>query len=91
MGENHENLYLLDVYSTVAYSEKMYGDTDNSLMNYTIAGGWVCKSPLEAEKLAHYGVDNVESDLINRENVYFVAYTSKDMQWLKNYYAIKGI
>ncbi len=91
MGENPENLYLLDVYSTVAYSEKMYGDTDNSLMNYTIAGGWVCKSPLEAEKLAHYGVDNVESDLINRENVYFVAYTSKDMQWLKNYYAIKGI
>lgn len=91
MEKNPQNLYLLDVYSTVAYSEKMYRDTENSLRNYTIAGGWACKSPLEREKLLKFGVDRVESDLINRDNVFFVAYSSTDMEWLKDYYRMKGI
>ena len=40
-GENKENFYLIDVYSSVSYSgvpysEKMFADVDNSLDNYDI-------------------------------------------------------
>lgn len=89
--ENPQNLYLLDVYSTVAYSEKMFEDVDNSFKNYNLAGGWICKSPLEAEKLAQFGVTDVEHDLVNYSNIFFVAYSEKEVDWLSTFYESKGI
>lgn len=84
--ENRGNFYFIDVYSTVAYSEKMFEDVDNSLDNYDIMGGWACKSPLWRKKLSVFGISNMEQALRDQENVYFVRRISEDMQWLEAYY-----
>ena len=88
--ENAENFYFIDVYSTVAYSEKMFEEVDNSLDNYDIMGGWACKSPLQSKKLKMFDIDNMEQALKDKENVYFVRRSSEDMQWLKAYYEGHG-
>ena len=88
--ENAENFYLIDVYSTVEYSEKMFADVDNSIDNYDIMGGWACKSPVQRKKLAAFGIENMEQALKDKENVYFVRKISEDMQWLSDYYEGHG-
>lgn len=88
--ENAGNFYLIDVYSSVSYSEKMFADVDNSIDNYDIMGGWACKSPLQRKKLALYGIDNMEQALREMENVYFVRKSGEDMQWLSEYYEGHG-
>lgn len=89
-GERKNNFYLIDVYSSVAYSEKMFEGVDNSLDNYDIMGGWACKSPLQKKKLALFGIENMEQALKDQENVYFVRKSSEDMQWLFDYYEGHG-
>lgn len=88
--ENRENFYLMDVYSSVAYSEKMFQDVDNSLANYDIMGGWACKSPLQRKKLAAFGITNMEAALKDREDVFFIRRKTEDMAWLSAYYAGHG-
>ena len=89
-GENQQNFYLIDVYSSVAYSEKMFENVDNSLDNYDIMGGWACKSPLWRKKLAVFGIDSMEQALREREDVYFVRKVSEDLQWIYDYYEGHG-
>lgn len=85
-GEQAKNFYLIDVYSSVSYSEKMFANVDNSLDNYDIMGGWACKSPLQKKKLAAFGIENMEQALKDSEQVFFVRKTGEDMQWLTAYY-----
>lgn len=89
-GENQENFYFMDVYSSVAYSEKMFENVDNSLDNYDIMGGWACKSPLWRKKLAAYHIVSMEQALLEREDVYFVKRKDEDMEWLPAYYEGHG-
>lgn len=88
--ENQDNYYLLDVYSTVKYSEKMFAGVDNSYRNYDICGGWAAGSPAYREKMARRGIGNPESDLMNMNNVYFVTGIDHDMDWFVAYYKSKG-
>lgn len=88
--ENEDNYYLLDVYSTVQYSEKMFVDADNSYRNYDICGGWAAGSPAYREKMAKRGIGDLESDLMNMNNVYFVTRIDRDMDWFVAYYKSKG-
>ncbi|MCM1136196.1 MAG: hypothetical protein NC400_11565 [Clostridium sp.] len=88
--ENADNFYLIDVYSSVSYSEKMFAEVDNSLDNYDIMGGWACKSPLQKKKFALFGIDDMERALREKENVYFVRRNSEDMEWLSDYYESHG-
>ncbi len=91
--EHGDNYYFLDVYSSVAYSEKMFAQADNSLANYDLMGGWVCKSPLYRQKLAQFGLTDMESALEGAGNVYVLCRLDRpeaDMGWLAAYYADKG-
>lgn len=88
-AEHEGNFYLLDVYSTVAYSERMF-PADNSYRNYEICGGWPAKSPIYAEKLSRYGIGNMESDLLYMSNLYFVTRADRGMDWMVDYYRCKG-
>ena len=88
--ENEKNFYMIDVYSSVSYSEKMFEKVDNSLDNYDIMGGWACKSPLWEKKLAAFGIDGMEQALKDREDVFFVRKVSEDMSWLEEYYQEHG-
>lgn len=58
-----DTFYFEDVYSTVAFSGKLLEYRDNTLSNYDIAGGWMCKSPLYREKLSAFGIEDAAAAL----------------------------
>jgi len=88
--ENQENFYVVDVYSTVAYTEKMFSGADPSYRNFDLCGGWTAKSPVYKEKAAMRGINDLERDLAEKEHVYFVSRANRDVEWLQEYYAAKG-
>lgn len=87
---HEENVYFLDVYSTVAYSEKAFRDVDNSLKNYEYLGGWACLSPANREKLKALGVETIEDGICNQTNVYVICHEKREIDWLQNYLTEKG-
>lgn len=87
---NSANFYFEDVYSMVDSTQKVFCDVDNSLANYDIMGGWVCKSPLYYEKLERFDISTMESSLLDNDNVYFISAKDKDISWLIAYYKSKG-
>lgn len=93
------NFYFEDVYSTVDFSQKIFG-TDaisaadkktTGMSNYDILGGWACGSPLWRKKLANAGIQDVSDSLISGGNVYLISENSEDLSWLTDYYAGTGI
>lgn len=86
-----DNYYVLDVYSTVKYTQTIMVKELNSVKNCEICGGWANNSPVYSDKLSAFGIDNLENNLVTKNNVYFVAYSNKDMVWLTDYYSSKGI
>lgn len=91
---HNENFYFEDVYSTVGFSQKIFQNVDNSIANYDIMGGWMCKSPLYREKLKQFGITTMEDGLLRETFVYFIVDMEErngDTDWLKSYYAQKGI
>ncbi len=89
--ENGKNFYFIDVYSSVAYTEKLFENVDNSLDNYDIMGGWACKSPVWQKKLAAFGIDSMQEALVSRDDVFYVQRTGKDTAWLNQYYTDQGV
>lgn len=89
-GDRADNFYLIDVYSWAPIQERVFLFKDNSLVNYDIMGGWICKSPLQSKKWGNFGIDNIEQALSDYDNVYFIKQTSADMDWLKTYYVGHG-
>ncbi|MCQ2080785.1 MAG: hypothetical protein MJZ11_03945 [Lachnospiraceae bacterium] len=65
MNSNNKDFYLLDVYSTVAYSEKMFSDmAEISKMNSDLLGGWFTFSPVQSGKLRRYDISNAKDALL---------------------------
>lgn len=90
--KKHPNkFYFLDVFSTVAYSEKMFVNVDNTLTNYDIMGGWACKSPIYEEKMQQFSIDSVKEALYQDGNVYIITKEERDLLWLQEFYRDKGI
>lgn len=85
-----DTFYWIDVYTSVSYSEKMFGQTDNSLDNYDVLGGWACKSPLQTEKMKAFGFTGISDSLLT-DKVLLVIRTEDSTDWLKAYYNDKGI
>lgn len=86
-----ENFYFLDVYSTVNYTEEIFGEEISRPENYDICGGWLAKSPLCGEKYGHFGFSSPRTALVEMENVFFVAKQGTDLGWLCEMYEEKGI
>ncbi len=93
--EHKENFYFEDVYSTVAFSQKMFANVNNTYANYDILGGWMCKSPLYQEKLVRYGTESAADALLNQDNVYFIMSNAeaadRGLDWMIDYYADRGV
>lgn len=83
--EHGENYYYLDVYSSVAFIEKMYKNVDNSHKNYDLLGGWLCHSPLQKQVVG----GTIEENLL-QEGFYFVIESIGDTGFLTDYYSTKG-
>lgn len=83
-----------DVYSTVAFSGKLLECRDNTLANYDIAGGWMCKSPLYRKKLAVFGIEEA-ADALLYGNAYFIMSDEerkqRGVEWLTAFYADQGV
>ena len=88
--ENAGNYYVLDVYSTVDYTEKIFADVDNSYRNYDLCGGWTAKSPLYEKKLLRREITDLEEAFMKNEYVFFVSKVNRDVDWLVEYYREKG-
>lgn len=92
---HEDNFYFEDVYSTVAFSQKMFADVNNTFANYDILGGWMSKSPLCREKLARYDIDSAADALLYQDNVYLIMSNmeaaDQGFDWMIDYYADKGI
>lgn len=90
--QNPQNYYYMDVYSTVAFSEKMFEDVDNSEKNYDLIGGWVSGSPLQKNATLPYCGERVsEAELLLQDNFYFVIEKERTLDFLHEFYAMQGI
>ena len=92
---HEDNFYFEDVYSTVAFSQKMFANVNNTFANYDILGGWMCKSPLYQEKLKQYHIDSAADAFLYQDNVYLIMSDTEaagqGFDWLTDYYADRGI
>lgn len=88
------NFYLEDVYSTVAFSGKLFGMGEGTCANYDIAGGWMCKSPLQREKLSLFGLETAQ-EALTENGVYFIMSDAekgeRGLAWLTDFYGEKGM
>ena len=88
-------MYSSTSYEGAPYSEKIFTDVDNDYKNYDICGGWVAKSPLYRQKLDREGFKDIQSALHSEQfedtRAYFISDCKRDIQWLKDYYAGRGI
>ncbi|MCX4305623.1 MAG: hypothetical protein OSJ69_07450 [Acetatifactor sp.] len=90
-SEREESFYFMDVYSTVNYSQEIFGEELLRPENYDICGGWLSKSPLCEEKYGHFGFTSPGMALLEGDAVYFVAEQGSDLEWLIGIYGEKGI
>lgn len=92
--EHNENFYYEDVYSTVAFSQKVFKEYNTQFANYDIMGGWMCKSPLFYEKMKPYGFATVEEALLEKDNVFMIVSNvevqDRGFAWITDYYSMKG-
>ena len=87
-----EDYYYMDVYSTVAFSEKMFADVDNSQKNYDILGGWASGSPLQKDATIPYRDEAFSrAELLLQENFYYVCEEGSDTKYLKDFYSGHGM
>ena len=87
--DHPDNFYFEDVYSTVDFSWEMFRDSDNSIANYDIMGGWICKSPLYEQKLEYFGIASMADGLLNDGQVYMImndTLPESNTDWLRDYY-----
>ena len=92
--EHADSFYFEDVYSTVSFSQRMFRDVDNSVTNYDIMGGWICKSPLYEQKLEYFGMTSMAEGLLYGERIYMImenTSSENSTDWLEDYYMEKGI
>lgn len=85
-----KTLFLEDVYSTVAYSEKIMTDLDKPF-NYDLLGGWLVKSPLTARKLSAFGFSSMGEAVCAGEGVNLLAEAGADVGWLEEFFADTGV
>lgn len=87
-----ENYYYIDVYSSVAFSEKMFENVDNSQKNYDILGGWADRSPLQKTSTQKFSNDSPSrAELLVQDNFYFVCGQECDTEFLEEFYSGHGI
>lgn len=89
-----ENFYFEDVYSTVAFSGKLFAQGGERPTNYDIAGGWMCKSPLYHKKLLRFGIETAQEALTGN-GAYFIMSDAeaqeRGVDWLADFYAERGV
>ncbi len=81
-GGMPQRLYLVDVFSTVEYSDMQYAADPENMM---LMGGWMSASPLAANRLEKLGAKDAAEALFYKENVSLIAEKGRSMEWLEDY------
>ncbi|MCQ2512278.1 MAG: hypothetical protein MJ092_02680 [Lachnospiraceae bacterium] len=85
--ERPENLYILE--SDVIKLGFNYKTMNSRFLNFYYPGGWPSKMPQAKEKIwARYGIDSIESGIIENNQVYLVAFADKDMTYWTDFYRL---
>lgn len=89
MRADTEHFYLLDVYSTVPFSEKMFTGETPVYRNYDCMGGWLVKSPLAKEKRMVYGFADAAEGLLSGKAFFVSDHTKEERKpdFIKEYFA----
>jgi len=87
-----DDYYFIDVYSSVAFSEKMFEDVDNTQKNYDILGGWADRSPLQKAATEGYHPDSLSrAELLLQDDFFFVCDRECDTEFLEEFYSGLGM
>ncbi len=83
--KHEETLCILDVYSTVDYTEKVWS-TGQGRENYLLAGGWMSGSPLLQERLGNAKDGGVLLEkAAERGDCCYIIGTEREIDWLQEY------
>lgn len=94
-----DEYFLMDVYSSVSYSEKIFDKRVKSLSkkNVDLLGGWAYGSVPQKAKLEFEGSNqkslggrSFEDILLNEDNVFYVQNPEFSSDWIYDYYSDKG-
>lgn len=87
-----QQFYYFDVYSSVAYSEKMFSDTQPDYRNFDLAGGWCSKSPLAEEKREVMGLPTAAEGLLSGKALFVTdaERPERSPEFLISWYREKG-
>lgn len=55
-----------------------------------LLGGWFCKSPAYDRKMAAHGITEADRSLAESDQILFVCELEADLNWLTDYYELKG-
>lgn len=90
--EHPDNFYYLDVYSSVAYSEKLFSDTEAFYRNFDLPGGWCVKSPLTAQKREAAGFVSAAEGLLTGKALFVSDHAKPERapEFLESWFAEKG-
>lgn len=91
MSEHDGNYYVLDVFSTVKYTDRVFKGYSADFRNGEIAGGWSNNSPIYRGKLEHAGLQDLKTELVINDCVFFVSEADRDIEWLTDYYKSIGM
>lgn len=89
---NPQQFYYLDVYSSVAYSEKLFSDTSSDYRNFDLAGGWCSKSPLAEQKRDVMEFETAKDGLLSGQAFFVTDVTKPERspEFLISWYREKG-
>lgn len=70
--KNSDNVYFVNAYDIWFYTDNFKIFEEYQLKNYSKLGEWSTFSPVENEEMQRYGIKEVDSALIERDNVYLI-------------------
>ncbi len=80
--ENSQNVYLLDVFSSVKYSDRLLEEDCENLM---LLGGWMTESPLAKARMISWGGSDAAEVLAKNQNARLIMAADKDTSWINGY------
>lgn len=83
---NPENIYFITNNMYVDFGTNIDKNI-STINNCTSLGmGWIAHAPLVDEKLIKFGLENLETDLIEKSNTYIITYHDDEMKIILDYY-----
>ncbi len=83
--EHPENLYIYDTqtFNTLGYDKK---SMDGTFLNLVWPGGWCARMANLESIWPKFGINDLERDIVEKDNIYLVAYSDIDITYWTDFY-----